>query len=72
MPESPRKASKPRRRTPRRTYHHGDLRQALLDAALEILRTKGVEALTLRAVARAAGVSQTAPYRHFADRRSLV
>ena len=72
MPESPRKARKPRRRTPRRTYHHGDLRQALLDAACEILRTKGVEALTLRAVARAAGVSQTAPYRHFADRRSLV
>lgn len=66
MPVNPRR---PRRR---RAYHHGDLRQALLDAALGILRRDGVDALTLRAVARAAGVSQTAPYRHFRDRRSLV
>jgi AcrR family transcriptional regulator len=57
---------------PQRPYHHGDLRQALLDAAAELLRTGGPEALTLRAAARAAGVSQTAPYRHFADRRALV
>ena len=55
-----------------RPYHHGDLRHALLDAAITLLREGGVEALTLRAVARAAGVSQTAPYRHFEDRRSLV
>jgi AcrR family transcriptional regulator len=56
----------------RRTYHHGDLRRALLDAAVELLREQGAEGLTLRAVARATGVSQTAPYRHFRDRRELV
>ncbi len=55
-----------------RPYHHGDLRRALLDAALAILREGGPDALTLRGVARAAGVSQTAPYRHFADRAALV
>lgn len=61
-------------RTPqvKRGYHHGDLRRALLDAAIPLLRDGGPEALTLRAVARAAGVSQTAPYRHFADRAELV
>jgi AcrR family transcriptional regulator len=55
-----------------RPYHHGDLRRALLEAALTILRERGPEALTLRAVARAAGVSQTAPYRHFPDGAALV
>jgi AcrR family transcriptional regulator len=58
--------------TPRRPYHHGDLRQALVDAAIELLRDGGPEALTLRGAARAAGVSQAAPYRHFKDRRALV
>ena len=58
--------------SPARGYHHGDLKRALLDAAVTLLRTEGVEALTLRAVARAAGVSPTAPYRHFADRRALI
>ena len=57
---------------PTRTYHHGDLRHALLKASIDLLREGGVEALSLRAVARAAGVSQTAPYRHFRDRRALV
>src|SRR5215207_8044733 len=55
-----------------KTYHHGDLRDALVRAALDILVNEGPEALTLRGVARAAGVSQAAPYRHFADRRALV
>jgi AcrR family transcriptional regulator len=59
-------------RPARRGYHHGDLRRALLDAAIPLIRKGGPEALTLRAVARAAGVSQTAPYRHFADRAALV
>ncbi|HJU64516.1 MAG TPA: TetR/AcrR family transcriptional regulator [Gemmatimonadaceae bacterium] len=59
-------------RARKRAYHHGDLRQALLDAALPLLRKGGPQALTLRAVARAVGVSQTAPYRHFADRSALV
>jgi AcrR family transcriptional regulator len=56
----------------RRPYHHGDLRQALVDAAIDLLRESGPEALTLRGAARAAGVSQAAPYRHFKDRRALV
>jgi AcrR family transcriptional regulator len=63
-PEPPAAAARP--------YHHGDLRAALVAAAIDLLRTGGAEALTLRAVARAAGVSQAAPYRHFADRRALV
>ena len=56
----------------RKAYHHGDLREALVEGALALLRDEGLEALTLRAVARRAGVSQAAPYRHFADRRALV
>jgi AcrR family transcriptional regulator len=60
------------RRIRKRAYHHGDLESALVDAAVTLLRKGGPEALTLRAVARAAGVSQTAPYRHFTDRRALV
>jgi AcrR family transcriptional regulator len=55
-----------------RPYHHPNLRQALIDAALELLRAEGPGALTLRGVARVAGVSQTAPYRHFPDRAALV
>jgi AcrR family transcriptional regulator len=54
------------------TYHHGDLRAALLDAALELLEEGGATALSLRAVARRAGVSPAAPYRHYADREALV
>lgn len=57
---------------PKRTYHHGDLRRALLDGALRILRTDGPRGLTLRAVAREAGVSHQAPYHHFADRAALI
>jgi AcrR family transcriptional regulator len=64
--------SSPGAATPERAYHHGDLRSALVAEARRILVEEGLAALTLRAVARAAGVSQTAPYRHFADRRSLV
>jgi AcrR family transcriptional regulator len=65
-------APRKRRKAPSRAYHHGDLRAALLEAALEILKREGLEGLTLRALARAAGVSQAAPYRHFADRRQLM
>jgi AcrR family transcriptional regulator len=54
------------------SYHHGDLRRALIDAALEILITEGTQALSLRAVARRAGVSQAAPYHHFTDRDELL
>lgn len=53
-------------------YHHGNLREALLAAGRDILAREGVTALTLRAVARRAGVSATAPYRHFADKAALL
>lgn len=52
-----------------KSYHHGDLRAALLTAAIELLESG--EPFSMRAVARRAGVSQTAPYRHFADRAAL-
>ena len=55
-----------------RRYHHGNLRAALITAATAILKKDGVGALTLRAVARGAGVSQTAPYRHFKDKSELL
>jgi AcrR family transcriptional regulator len=54
------------------TYHHGDLRAACVRAAMELLEERGETALSLRAVARRAGVSPSAPYRHYADREVLV
>jgi AcrR family transcriptional regulator len=54
------------------TYHHGDLRAACLRAARQLLEEDGSAALSVRAVARRAGVSPTAPYRHFAERDALV
>lgn len=53
-------------------YHHGDLHSALLDAAEKLLENKGVSGVTLRETARQAGVSHTAPYRHFADKTALL
>jgi AcrR family transcriptional regulator len=53
-------------------YHHGDLRAACLRAALELLEEGGATALSLRAVARRAGVAPSAPYRHYADRDALL
>ncbi|MGX2995030.1 TetR/AcrR family transcriptional regulator [Streptomyces sp. JNUCC 64] len=53
-------------------YHHGDLRTACLRAARELLEEDGGGALSLRAVARRAGVSPGAPYRHYADREALL
>ena len=55
-----------------RTYHHGDLRSALLAAAGELLVERDVAAVSLREVARRAGVSHSAPYRHFPDRDALL
>lgn len=63
------------KRSPRakpRAYHHGDLKAALVQAGVELLRDEGLDGLTLRAVARKAGVTQAAPYRHFPDRRALM
>jgi AcrR family transcriptional regulator len=54
------------------TYHHGDLRAECVRAAVELLEEGGETALSLRAVARRAGVSPAAPYRHYADREALV
>ncbi len=56
----------------RRPYHHGDLRNELLTAGVELLAEGGVDALSLREAARRAGVSHAAPYRHFADRQALL
>ncbi len=53
-------------------YHHGDPRAACVRAARELLEEGGSAGLSLRAVARRAGVSATAPYRHYADREALV
>ena len=55
-----------------RGYHHGDLRNGLLQAAREILEAESLAALTLRAVARKAGVSHAAPYRHFPNHEALL
>ena len=53
-------------------YHHGDLRSALLDAAREIVATRGPGAVSLRDLAKALAVSPAAPYRHFPDRQALL
>jgi AcrR family transcriptional regulator len=53
-------------------YHHGNLREALLKAALQLISEVGPTAFTLREVARRAGVSHNAPYRHFRDRDELM
>lgn len=58
--------------SPSKSYHHGNLRAELLDSAIEQLRVSGAEDLSLRALARSIGVSQTAPYRHFADKGELL
>ena len=55
-----------------RPYHHGDLRRALVDAARRLLEARGPSALSLRAVAREAGVSPAAPYHHFKDKAELL
>jgi AcrR family transcriptional regulator len=56
----------------KKTYHHGDLKNALIKAGVEILAKDGVSGLSLRKVASRAGVSHTAPYSHFADKQALI
>jgi AcrR family transcriptional regulator len=56
----------------RASYHHGDLREALVSAALELAAEKGVAGLSMTEAARRAGVSSAAPYRHFASRTALL
>lgn len=67
MPEKPKGAKAAGTR-----YHHGDLRAALIQAAEEALEREGAEAVSFRAIARAVGVSQTAPYNHFENREALL
>jgi len=57
---------------PETGYHHGDLKRALLDAALEMLDTEGADGIGLRELARKVGVSPAAPYRHFRSRQALL
>jgi AcrR family transcriptional regulator len=57
---------------PSTKYHHGDLKNALIQAGIEILSHEGVAALSLRKVAQRAGVSHAAPYAHFADKQELI
>jgi AcrR family transcriptional regulator len=56
----------------RRGYHHGNLREALVRAALDLIAEKGVAGFTFADAARSAGVSSAAPYRHFRDREALL
>lgn len=57
---------------PRSTYHHGDLRAALVEATTAVVAEHGVAGLSVGEVARRAGVSAAAPYRHFANRSALL
>jgi AcrR family transcriptional regulator len=54
------------------TYHHGDLRSSLLDAASDMLKDSGIDGLSLRKLADKVGVSRTAPYHHFKDKNELL
>jgi AcrR family transcriptional regulator len=57
---------------PRKKYHHGDLKNALILAGIDILSKEGLAGLSLRKVAKKAGVSHAAPYAHFADKQALI
>src|SRR4029077_8502810 len=62
----------PKRRSGERPYHHGDLRRAIVTAAMEILQETQSLEFPLRELARRADVSHNAPYKHFADKRELL
>lgn len=66
------RGSKPALRERKGSYHHGNLRRALIDAALGLIENEGAAALSLREAARRAGVSTAAPYRHFPSREALL
>jgi AcrR family transcriptional regulator len=57
---------------PQKPYHHGDLKNALINAGIAILAREGIDGLSLRKVALEAGVSHAAPYAHFADKQTLI
>ena len=56
----------------RQTYHHKDLRNALIEAGIQLVSTEGVNAFSLRKVAAACGVSHAAPYSHFQNKEELL
>mgnify|MGYP002700148731 CR=1 FL=1 len=58
--------------SPTPSYHHGNLREALLAASVDIIRNKGIQGLSLRNLAEVVGVSRTAPYHHFKDKDALL
>ncbi len=66
------KSSKAAIAKPKNSYHHGELPGVLMALALDHIEASGTEKLSLRALAREAGVSQTAPYRHFPTKRCLL
>jgi len=68
----PLRNSSPTKPAARRGYHHGNLRQALLDAAVSLIETKGLDQVSVREVAKIAGVSPGAPFRHFPSRTALL
>lgn len=66
------RSTRPVKRKSAATYHHGDLRRALLAETARTIRREGVDGVTLRAVGKRLGVSRTALYRHFADKPALL
>lgn len=62
----------PRAEKKSKSYHHGNLRETLISAALELISLKGMKALTLREIAKRANVSHSAPYRHFKDKEAIL
>ncbi|MEE8173419.1 MAG: helix-turn-helix domain-containing protein, partial [Alphaproteobacteria bacterium] len=72
MARSDKSSRATKRKSPKKgAYHHGNLRRALLDSALAMVEKEGPRGVSLRAVARLAGVSPAAPYRHFAGKEGL-
>jgi len=57
---------------PRRGYHHGNLKQALVDATLDLIQERGPQGFTMAEAAKAAGVSPAAPYRHFSGKEDMI
>lgn len=60
------------RLTPKKKYHHGNLRGQLIETALDIISEHGLEKVSMRGLGQRIGVSRTAPYRHFADKSALL
>lgn len=72
MTEKPSATGARRTKSPRRSYHHGDLKSALIDAAVQLIAERGVHEFSLAAASRRLGVAASAPYAHFADRDALL